>query len=171
MPESGSRKKKRAEENLMSNETERSVALTTLNPQLREQLEQMLQHLRECVTQGKPVKLAMSGKRAREIALPMATVEVLQQALTLEQQGKRFMLVAEDAEVSPERAAELLHISRPTLLKRLDAGELPFHYVGTHRRITLADLMEYKRHRQIKGEAALQRMTELAEEMGLYDAE
>ncbi|NOT58797.1 MAG: helix-turn-helix domain-containing protein, partial [Acidobacteria bacterium] len=78
------------------------------------------------------------------------------------------MLIAEDEEVSPERAAELLHISRPTLLKHLDAGELPFHYVGTHRRITLADLMEYKRQRQIKGEAALQRMTELAEEMGLY---
>ena len=153
----------------MSNRTEQPATLTTLNSQFREQLEQMLRHLRECVKQGKPVKLAMSGKQARAIALPMATVEVLQQALTLEQEGKRFMLVAEDAEVSPERAAELLHISRPTLLKKLEGGELPFHYAGTHRRITLADLMEYKRQRQLKGQAALQQMTELAEEMALYD--
>lgn len=155
----------------MNHRTEPPATASTLTPLLREQLEQVLQHLRECVTQGKPVKLAMSGKQTRAIALPTATVEVLQQALTLEQQGKRFTLVAEDAEVSPERAAELLHISRPTLLKKLDAGELPFHYVGTHRRITLAHLMEYKRQRQLKGQAALQHMTELAEEMGLYDAE
>ena len=155
----------------MSNRTKQPAILTALNSPLREQLEQMLQHLRECVMQGKPVKLAISDKRARDIALPTAAVEVLQQALTLEQQGKRFMLVAEDAEVSPERAAELLHISRPTLLKKLDAGELPFHYVGTHRRITMADLMEYKRQRQEKGKAALQTMVELAEDMGLYDAE
>jgi excisionase family DNA binding protein len=150
----------------MSNRTKQPATLSA-----REPLEQVLQHLRECMTQGKPVTLTMNGKQARAIALPTATVEVLQQALTLEQQGKRFMLVAEDAEVSPERAAELLHISRPTLLKKLDAGELPFHYVGTHRRITLAHLMEYKQQRQIKGQAALQHMTELAEEMGLYDAE
>jgi excisionase family DNA binding protein len=155
----------------MSNRTKPPATVSPLTPPLREQLEQVLQHLRECVTQGKPVTLTMNGKQARAITLPTATVEVLQQALALEQQGKRFVLVAEDAEVSPERAAELLHISRPTLLKQLDAGELPFHYVGTHRRITLTDLMEYKRQRQLKGEAALQRMTELAEEMGLYDPE
>lgn len=151
--------------------TERMKAVATLTPQRREQIEQTLARLRECVRQGEPIKLAFSGAAITEAALPSTTVEVLQQALTLEQQGKRFMLVAEDEEVSPERAAELLHISRPTLLKQLGGGEIPFHYVGTHRRITMADLMEYKRRRQEKGKAALQTMVELAEDMGLYDAE
>jgi excisionase family DNA binding protein len=151
--------------------TERTKSATRLTPQMREQLEQTLERLRECVRQGEPIKLAFNGTAVTEAALPAATVEVLQQALTLERQGKRFMLVAEDEEVSPERAAELLHISRPTLLKKLDGGELPFHYVGTHRRITMADLMEYKRQRQEQGKVALQTMVELAEDMGLYDSE
>ena len=151
--------------------TERTKSVATLTPQRREQLEQTLAQLRECVRLGEPIKLSFSGAAIAEAALPAATVEVLQQALTLERQGKRFILVTEDEVVSPERAAELLHISRPTLLKQLDGGELPFHYVGTHRRITMADLLEYKRQRQEKGKAALQTMVELAEDMGLYDTE
>jgi excisionase family DNA binding protein len=47
----------------------------------------------------------------------------------------------ENAEVSPEKAAEMLRISRPTLLKKLDSGEIPFHYVGSHRRIAVADVL------------------------------
>lgn len=48
-------------------------------------------------------------------------------------------------------------------------SEIPFHYVGAHRRITMSDLIEYKRKRKIKSKEALQRMVELSEEMGLYD--
>jgi excisionase family DNA binding protein len=83
--------------------------------------------------------------------------------------GKRLRLVEEDEEVSPEKAAEFLQVSRPYLVRLLDNGEIPFHYVGTHRRITMSDLIEYKRRRKIKSKEALQRMTELSEEMGLYD--
>jgi excisionase family DNA binding protein len=83
--------------------------------------------------------------------------------------GKRLRLVEEDEEVAPEKAAEFLQVSRPYLVRLLDNGEIPFHYVGTHRRITMSDLIEYKRRRKIKSKEALQRMTELSEEMGLYD--
>jgi hypothetical protein len=51
----------------------------------------------------------------------------------------------------------------------LDGGEIPFHYVGTHRRITMSDLIEYKRKRKIRSKEALQKMVEASEEMGLYD--
>ena len=50
-----------------------------------------------------------------------------------------------------------------------DNGEIPFHYVGTHRRITMSDVVSYKQNRKIKAKAALRQMTELSEEMELYD--
>ena len=48
-----------------------------------------------------------------------------------------------DAELTPNEAADLLHMSRPHLLKFLDGGELDFHRVGTHRRIRMSDLMDF----------------------------
>lgn len=79
------------------------------------------------------------------------------------------MIVEEDNEVSPEKAAEFLHVSRPFLVKQLDAGEIPFHMVGTHRRILMSDIIEYKRKRKERTQEILQQMREEAEELGLYE--
>jgi excisionase family DNA binding protein len=71
--------------------------------------------------------------------------------------------------VSPEKAAEFLHISRPFLVKRLDAGEIPFHMVGSRRRILISDLIECKRKRKERTQELLHQMREEAEEVGLYE--
>ena len=75
----------------------------------------------------------------------------------------------EDAEVSPEKAAEILRISRPTLLKKLDNGEIPFHYVGFHRRIAVADVLAYRNKQKERAQTALQQMRDEADEMGIYE--
>jgi excisionase family DNA binding protein len=75
----------------------------------------------------------------------------------------------EDAEVSPEKAAEILRISRPTLLKKLDNGEIPFHYVGSHRRIAVADVLAYRNKQNERAQAALQQMRDEADEMCIYE--
>jgi excisionase family DNA binding protein len=69
-------------------------------------------------------------------------------------------MLKEDEEVSSEKAAELLRVSLPYLARLLDSGEIPFHYVGPHRRITMYNLIEYKRKRKIRSKEALQRMVE-----------
>lgn len=48
-----------------------------------------------------------------------------------------------DTELTPDEAAELLQISRPHLLSFMDNGTLPFHRLGTQRRITIGDLNEF----------------------------
>jgi excisionase family DNA binding protein len=75
----------------------------------------------------------------------------------------------EDAEVSPEKAAEMLRVSRPTLLKKLDSGEISFHYVGTHRRIAVADMLAYRRKQKERAQAALEQMRDEADELGNYE--
>jgi excisionase family DNA binding protein len=143
--------------------------LRELGERARRQIEQDLKRLSECLAAGKPVSLRLSDEQETEIALPVTTVEMIREALSLERDGKSFLLLEEEDEVSPEKAAEMLRISRPTLLKKLDRGEIPFHYVGSHRRITVADVLAYRRRQKEQAQAALRQMRDEADELGIYE--
>ena len=143
--------------------------LKDLSEQARRQIEQDVKRLSECLAAGKPVSLRLSDEQETEIVLPSTTAEMIREALSLERDGKSFLLLEEDDEVSPEKAAEMLRISRPTLLKKLDSGEIPFHYVGSHRRITVADVLAYRRQQKEQAQAALQQMRDEADELGIYE--
>jgi excisionase family DNA binding protein len=116
-----------------------------------------------------PVSLRLGGEGAAEVEIPCPILELILRTLARAAAGKRVRLVEEDDEVSPEKAAEFLRVSRPYLVKKLEEGEIPFHFVGTHRRIAIADLIEYKRRRRARSLEALRQMREEAEEMGLYE--
>ena len=70
-----------------------------------------------------------------------ALVELLLEHLFL---GERVAVLAEDQELSPNEAASILGISRPFVVHRMDVGDLPFRYVGTHRRAKLKDVLALK---------------------------
>lgn len=53
-------------------------------------------------------------------------------------------VVDEDEEVSPERAAELLGMSRPTVVQRINQGQLRGRMVGAHHRIRMSDLLAFR---------------------------
>jgi hypothetical protein len=59
-------------------------------------------------------------------------------------QGERVAVLAEDKELSPTDAAKILGISRPLVVHRMNIGDLPFRYVGTHRRAKLKDILALK---------------------------
>ena len=66
-------------------------------------------------------------------------------------------------------AATFLGVSRPYLVKKLEAGEIPFHWVGSHRRLLVADLIKYKQQQRQRSLAILQQMRDDAEDLGLYE--
>lgn len=88
------------------------------------ELEQ-LSSLAESLPQGSPVAVLLQS-----VAAAMA-------------RGVDVTVFESDSELTPNEAADLLHMSRPHLLKFMDGGELDFHRVGSHRRIRMSDLLEF----------------------------
>ncbi len=85
------------------------------------------------------------------------------------QLGRAVVLIPENQQLTTQRAAGLLGVSRPHLIKLLEAGDLPFHKAGSHRRIYLKDLAAYQKRRDVERKAALDRIAKEAFESGLYD--
>ena len=83
--------------------------------------------------------------------------------------GKAVSVVAEHHELTTQRAANILGVSRPFLVRMLEAGKLPFHMVGSHRRVYLSDLLDYKAKRDRARHQAVRRLAREDLEAGTYD--
>ena len=71
--------------------------------------------------------------------------------------------------LSTSEAAQLLGVSRPTLVRLLESGEMPFGKPGRHRRVRLADLLAYQQRSRRGRAALLDQMVADSEDAGLYD--
>lgn len=71
--------------------------------------------------------------------------------------------------VSTAVAADAFNVSRPYLVKLLEANALPFRLVGAHRRVRFEDLMRYKHAIDAKRLEALRKLTEESGKLALYD--
>jgi excisionase family DNA binding protein len=98
--------------------------------------------------------------------MPASLLRAMQSVLAAVAEAGEALVFKPEDEVSPERAAELLGVSRPIVYQRMDTGRLPFRQVGTHRRIRAADVAELKQFedRRRSFAAALSADTEDLEE-------
>lgn len=106
------------------------------------------------------------GERER-VPLPKAAVRVLRQVLAEMARGNGVTVVPVSAELTTQQAADLLGVSRPFLVKALDEAQLPFRWVGTHRRIRLEDLVRYRDAKDAAREGALDELARQAQELGM----
>lgn len=81
--------------------------------------------------------------------------------------GKAVTIMPKELDLTTQEAAMFLNVSRPYLVRLLEAGKIAFHKVGTHRRIRFEDLLHYKEERQIRSNEALQRLADQAQELDM----
>jgi excisionase family DNA binding protein len=125
--------------------------------------------LSRALSNRKSVTLRLGGIK-EEIKLPKAAGSLLVEILNELGKGKAVKVLAMDAEISTQQAADLLHVSRPFLINMLERKEIPFHRIGSHRRLRLSDVLAYKKRTDEQRMAALDELTQLSQDLGLgYD--
>jgi excisionase family DNA binding protein len=117
--------------------------------------------------------LTLTGADGRrlEATVPTPALRVLAHVLEEMARGRTVTLIPRNAELTTHQAADLLNISRPHLIKQLEAGRIPYRRVGTHRRIRYDELMAYVEREREERRKVLDELVRYSEEIGLYDLE
>lgn len=110
------------------------------------------------------VHIKRRGGGDRTVSLPPEAASLIEALLGHLSQGERVAVLTEDRELSPNDASSILGISRPLVVHRMDVGDLPFRYVGKHRRATLRDILALKAKIDAQ-RAAMEALSEDAEDL------
>src|SRR5262249_24082381 len=90
------------------------------------------------------VRIKCRSGREHTVPLPSEAAALIEDLLGRLMQGDRVAVLTEEQELTPNEAARILGISRPLVVHRMEVGDLPFRYVGKHRRVRLKDVIALK---------------------------
>lgn len=103
------------------------------------------------------------------VELPAMVTRLLQTVLEHVAAGHAMSIMPLNAELTTQQAADLLGVSRPFLVKLLEAGDIEHRKVGRHRRVRVADLLAYRKKNHANRAEALSELTALGQDMGDYE--
>lgn len=146
--------------NVQSLPTAEEVALAKLSSQ---KLSAVLE------TNGEIQDFNVVGKdgETHQVKMPASAVKLMIEVLTQLGQGNSVNITPIHAELTTQEAADILNMSRPTLIKLLDSGDIPHSRTGNRRKVAFVDVMNYKQDIDAKRLAALDELTALDQELGL----
>ncbi|MEZ0493380.1 helix-turn-helix domain-containing protein [Kineococcus sp. TBRC 1896] len=101
-----------------------------------------LAELVELLTAQPDAELSVKAGR-RGAALPAELAHALRQTVSALAAGEAVTLTPHEALLTTQEAADVLGVSRPTMVRLLESGALPYTKPGTHRRVLLEDVLAY----------------------------
>ena len=100
---------------------------------------------------------------------PAAAVAAFKQVLQAIARGEAVAVLPLDVELTTQEAADLVGVSRPSFVKLLEDGALPFRTLGVHRRVKAADVFAYRKARDAKRRRILDKMVAANQRLGFYN--
>ena len=107
------------------------------------------------------LRIARDDGEVASVTLAPAVAHSLLELLRHVGQGRMVTVMPTDAELSTQKAADLLNVSRPHLIKLIEGGELACTHTGRHRRLKADDVLRYRARRDAERSAALDELAEL----------
>jgi excisionase family DNA binding protein len=125
---------------------------------------EMLKSITDGSSQNDSLEFQVEGS---SISVPTTAVLLLEKVLNEMAEGKTVEIASFSQELSTQEAADMLNVSRPHLVKLLEAGKIPHKKVGAHRRVLFDDVKRYQDLIRENRKRALDELAKEAQEMGL----
>lgn len=116
---------------------------------------------------GRHLRLVVDG--GEPVDVPEPVVEALAEVISIMRQGRAVAVVPQNTQLTTGEAAQLLGVTRPTVVKLMEDGVLPFERPNSSRRVALHDVLAYKERRTRARREALDEMTAELADAGVYD--
>ncbi len=117
----------------------------------------------EAVLHRAPVRIITS--RGDPLDLPADAAQLLLDILDHMARGDAVTVIPVHAELTTQQAADVLNVSRPTLVKLLEEGRLAYQKPGRHRRIRFEEVMRYKQKSENARSDALDELAGFGQEI------
>jgi excisionase family DNA binding protein len=131
--------------------------------------EQDQKDILDLYTKIRAAEAKLVGPDGKTQLLPTNLYSFLCQVLGDLKAGKSVTILQSNAELTTVEAAKLLAVSRQFLVQLLEKNEIPFHMVGTHRRLYARDVLAFKGRRDSARRKTLDELARTEFEQGTYD--
>lgn len=119
---------------------------------------EFMRQIEAMLAEHRASKAALVDPEGTSRAVPDEIFRILEQVTNALAAGQGITVVPQGMTMTTQQAADYLGISRPTLVRLLEAGEIPFTSPGRHRRVLLHDLVEYQERARSERRDALREL-------------
>jgi excisionase family DNA binding protein len=144
--------------------TEALDAVVKPDPDEDEALNELRQKMDEAFEHG--YTPCLIGPDGDQTELPHSAFEALRFVIRGMAAGQTMTLIPSGKLLTSRQAADMLQVSRPHLIKLLELREIPFEMVGTHRRVKVSDVLEYRAGRAKGRREQLRELSQYSAEEG-----